>query len=148
MESSLVPLDGCARRRPPRPNCRLDARAAAPASPARPRPRPRPHPTHAPSRPTPLLATPQPPGYYNGGARSHLVRYVFDLGARSLVSSTRLMTRTCEFPSVNPAAHARGHRHVYCCADIVDDPECWGPAQVGLWSEGGPPSSLRAALAW
>jgi len=72
------------------------------------------------------------PDYYKGGARSQLVRQVYDLSAGAVVSSTRLMRRCGEFPSVNSEVHAKGHRHIYCCADVVDDDFHWGPAQVGL----------------
>ena len=46
-----------------------------------------------------------------------------------LVSDTRLLRRCAEFPSVAPRAAARAARHVYCCADAVDDDVYWGPAQ-------------------
>ncbi|KAI8470373.1 MAG: carotenoid oxygenase [Monoraphidium minutum] len=69
------------------------------------------------------------PEYYRGGARSQLRRMVFDLTTNSLVSDGRLLRRCAEFPSVSPAAHGAPHRHVYACADIVDDDVHWGPAQ-------------------
>lgn len=69
------------------------------------------------------------PDYYKGGARSQLVRQVYDLSAGAVVSSTRLMRRCGEFPSVNSEVHSKGHRHIYCCADVVDHDFHWGPAQ-------------------
>lgn len=72
------------------------------------------------------------PDYYRGGPRTQLRRYAFDLTNGALLSDTRLMRRCCEFPSVDPAAHAAPHRSVYCCADLVDDDLYWGPAQVGF----------------
>jgi carotenoid cleavage dioxygenase-like enzyme len=62
---------------------------------------------------------------------------VFDVSSASLLSDARLLRRCCEFPSVAPAAHGGAHRHVYACADIVDDDEYWGPAQARWAGEGG-----------
>jgi hypothetical protein len=83
----------------------------------------------------PPAAAPQytlTPDYYKGGARSQLRRYCFDLTNKALVSDSRLLRNAAEFPSVAPGVNAAAHRHVYCCADIVDDDVYWGPAQARL----------------
>lgn len=91
------------------------------------------------------------PLYYAGGARSQLTRMVFDLSAKggepgALVSDSRLLRRCAEFPSVAPGAVAGRHRHVYACADIVDDDLHWGPAQSVVKVSLDPDAGLKAPV--
>ena len=84
----------------------------------------------------------------SGGSRPELQRLVFELdapkpltGAGSssstpssgcCISRQRLLTRTLEFPCVNWDWHGQQHRHIYCCADTVNDNHHWGPTQSVL----------------
>jgi all-trans-8'-apo-beta-carotenal 15,15'-oxygenase len=89
-----------------------------------------------------LDGDPQPvdPSYYEGGARTHLVRLVVDArrptvrgggGAGTAITGAvtahRLLRRTCEFPQVDPTQVGRPHSAVFLGADALDDDVHWLP---------------------
>jgi all-trans-8'-apo-beta-carotenal 15,15'-oxygenase len=89
-----------------------------------------------------LEGDPQPikPDYYEGGARTTLVRLVVDPlrpaaggGGRAppppagKVSAHRLLRRTAEFPQVDPSRVGRPHSAVFLGADALDDDVSWRP---------------------
>lgn len=54
------------------------------------------------------------------------------LGCLSQVDTTKLLTRTVEFPSMGPAHTGKPYKHAYMLADRVGHPVLWGPAQALL----------------
>jgi all-trans-8'-apo-beta-carotenal 15,15'-oxygenase len=106
------------------------------------------------------------PEYYSGGARSQLRRLVFQLPpAASLPSGTnnttssssvspgrllsdqQVVTRCVEFPSVAWDMHAKPHTYIYCCGDMVDHPQYWGPAQAVLKVQLAPTAGVQVSWA-
>lgn len=46
------------------------------------------------------------------------------------VTSSPLMSRACEFPSVSPSVASKPHRHIYLSGSRPSGPKYWGPTQV------------------
>jgi len=70
--------------------------------------------------------------FFSSGSRSHLHRLLIDVPTARILSCTRLLRRTLEFPTMNLASTAQAHRHAYFASDDVDDEVAWAPAQVLL----------------
>eukprot|EP00967_Tisochrysis_lutea_P137270 scaffold246081_cov21-Tisochrysis_lutea.AAC.1 len=67
--------------------------------------------------------------FFSSGSRSHLHRLLIDVPTARILSCTRLLRRTLEFPTMNLASTAQAHRHAYFASDDVDDEVAWAPAQ-------------------
>lgn len=67
--------------------------------------------------------------YDDNEGRGTLTRLVLDLQSGT-VAQHRLMDRSCEFPSVAPAATGQPHRHTYMAGSRFPGPDTWGAPQV------------------
>lgn len=66
----------------------------------------------------------------SGSSRDSQLRGAHSPRGSTRGSATRMLRRTCEFPTLNPAINGRPHRYAWVLADMADDDVHWGPPQA------------------